>query len=282
MTKENIHRLVDVEYCKTAQCPVKDVQLSFFQMVYVISGSGFLKINDNRVDYSTGSLLLLTPNDLHNFEISNTTEFLFVKFNERYIREYKWKNINCIECLLYHSSHLMGCILKNKADVVLVNSIIDSLLHIMQHNDVYNEDLTLHYVNALIVIAARNISKMRPAQAVINPDKRFLAIIDYIQSNIYEPQRLKASVISTEFAFSETYLGSYFKKQSGETIQHFISNYKMRLIEHRLRFSDRRINEIVDEFGFADESHLNKFFKKRHQMSLTEFRKLTPICAVAN
>lgn len=280
MTKEIIHRLVDVEYCKTEHCPVKDLQLSFFQMVYVISGSGFLKINNNRVDYSTGSLLLLTPNDLHNFEISSATEFLFVKFSERYVKEYKWKSINCIECLLYHSSHLLGCILGNKSDAVLVSAIVDSLLHIRNHNDVYNEDLTLHYVNALIVIAARNISKMRPAQATVNADKRILAIIDYIQSNIYDPQRLKASVISEEFGLSETYLSSYFKKQCGETIQHFISNYKMRLIEHRLRFSDRRINEIVDEFGFADESHLNKFFKKRHHISLTEFRKSAPICAI--
>ncbi|MNR04731.1 Multiple antibiotic resistance protein MarA [compost metagenome] len=224
--------------------------------------------------------MLLTPNDLHNFEISNPTEFLFVKFSERYVREYKWKSINCIECLLYHSSHLLGCILRNKSDTVLVSAIVDSLLHIRNHNDVYNEDLTLHYVNALIVIAARNISKMRPAQATVNADKRILAIIDYIQSNIYDPQRLKASIISEEFGLSETYLSSYFKKQCGETIQYFISNYKMRLIEHRLRFSDRRINEIVDEFGFADESHLNKFFKKRHHISLTEFRKSAPICAI--
>lgn len=280
MTRKNIDRLVDIEYLRTEECPVKNLRLSFFQIVYVISGSGFLTINHNKVSYSTGSLLLLTPNDLHDFEISTATEFLFVKFSERYVREYKWKSINCIECLLYHSSHLLGCILKNKSDVFLVSSIIDSLLHVMKHNDVYNEDLTLHYVNALIVIAARNISKTKPARSIVNIDKRILAIIDYIQENIYDPNRLKASVISEEFGLSETYLGSYFKRQCGENIQQFISNYKMRLIEHRLRFSDFRINEIVDEFGFADESHLNKFFKKRHQMSLTEFRKSGPVCTI--
>lgn len=273
MKKENIDQLVKVEYYKTEDCPVKNHLFSFFQMVYVISGSGFFKINNNITTYKSGSLILLTPNDHHSFEISDTTEFLFVKFSERYIREYNWNNINCIECLLYHASHLSGCILGNKPDEFLVKSIVDSLLHGMKHNDLYNEDLTLHYVNALIVIAARNISKMKPANAHINADKRILAIIDYIQGNIHDPQLLKASVIGQKFGLSETYLGSYFKNQCGETIQHFISNYKMRLIEHRLMFSDMRINEIVSEFGFADESHLNKFFKKRHQISLTEFRK---------
>ncbi len=59
-------------------------------------------------------------------------------------------------------------------------------------------------------------------------------------------------------------------------IQHFIANYKIRLIEHRLKFSDRRINEIAFEFGFADESHLNKFFKKHKSLSLTQYRKARP------
>ncbi|SHE56606.1 AraC family transcriptional regulator [Pedobacter caeni] len=280
MVRENIDRLVEVKYFRTEVCPVKDLQFSFFQMVYVISGSGFLNINNNKVDYRAGCLILLTPNDLHDFEILTTTEFLFIKFSERYIRDSNWKSINCIECLLYHSSHLSGCILNNQSDQFLVKSAVDSLLHVMNHNDAYNEDLTLHYVNALIVIAARNISKMRPAEATVNSDKRLLAIIDYIQANIYDPQKLKASVISAEFGLSETYLGSYFKKQCGESIQHFISNYRIRLIEHRLRFSDRRINEIVNEFGFADESHLNKFFKKRHNISLTEFRKTGAVCTI--
>ncbi|WP_260607432.1 helix-turn-helix domain-containing protein [Chitinophaga polysaccharea] len=72
---------------------------------------------------------------------------------------------------------------------------------------------------------------------------------------------------------SETYLGVYFKKQCGETIQQFISGYKIRLIEWRLKFSDLRINELADEFGFADGSHLNKFFKKQKGISLTAYRQ---------
>ncbi|WP_238555218.1 helix-turn-helix domain-containing protein [Chryseobacterium sp. P1-3] len=188
------------------------------------------------------------------------TELLLVKFSEHYIKDYKWNSINSIGCLLYGASYLSGCILQNKSDVVLVDSIIASLLHGLHYPDLYQEELTLHYVNALIVIAARNISKMRVEHIASNTDKRILEIINYIQGNIHDPALLKVSVIARQFGLSETYLGSYFKKQCGETITHYILNYKMRLIEHRLLFSDMRINEIVTEFGFSDESHLNKFF----------------------
>ncbi|KIC00887.1 AraC family transcriptional regulator [Flavobacterium sp. JRM] len=273
MRKENMHQSVEVIYKKVNECPIGNSQFSFFQMVYVISGNGFLHINGNCISYQAGNLMLLTPNDYHTFDIVTTTEFLLVKLNSEYVRDYKSKSIDHIECILHYATHLSGCILNRKEDEFLVKSIAESLIHSIDNKDIYDEDLIIHYVNALIVIAARNIAKIKPVGIKENADKRILEIINYIQSNILCPQKLKASAIAEKFDISDTYLGSYFKNHCGETIQSFISNYKIRLIEHRLSFSDMRINEIVDEFGFSDESHLNKFFKKHRNISLTGYRK---------
>ena len=273
MRKENMHQSVEVIYKRVDQCPLVNSQLSFFQMVYVISGSGFLHINGNAISYQTGNLMLLTPNDYYRFDIITTTDFLLVKLNSEYAKEYKSKSIDHIECLFHYASHLSGCILNRKADEYLVKSIVESLVYTMENTDIYDEDLIIHYVNALVVIAARNIAKIKPLGIKESADKRILEIINYIQENIFFPQKIKVSVIAGKFDISDTYLGSYFKNHCGETIQSFVSNYKIRLIEHRLSLSDMRINEIVDEFGFSDESHLNKFFKKHRNISLTGYRK---------
>jgi len=45
------------------------------------------------------------------------------------------------------------------------------------------------------------------------------------------------------------------------------------LVENRLLHSQMRICEIVEELGFTDESHLNKFFKKYRGCSPSNFRK---------
>jgi AraC-like DNA-binding protein len=55
-------------------------------------------------------------------------------------------------------------------------------------------------------------------------------------------------------------------------MQDYISHYKTKLIEDRLQYSKMRISEIVNEFGFADESHFNKFFKKRTGKNPSQFR----------
>ena len=99
-----------------------------------------------------------------------------------------------------------------------------------------------------------------------------MRIFCYLQECIRDPERLKIVAISERFGLSPTYLGIYFRKQCNESIQHYISSYRVRQIEHRLRFSERRVHEIADEFGFADESHINKFFKRHKEMSLKAYR----------
>ncbi len=105
-----------------------------------------------------------------------------------------------------------------------------------------------------------------------NIEQKALDILQYIQRNIYEPQRLKSENISAIFALSTSYLGTYFKRNVGETLQNYITNYKLKLIEHRLKFSDKRLNEIAEEFGFTDTSHLNKFLRKQGGSNLKTYR----------
>lgn len=273
MVRENMHQQVEVIRKTLDEPSMQETQVSFFQMAYVISGTGIVQMNDNRAFYKQGGFILMNPNDAHAFEISSPTELLLIRLNSSYVKEYRWKSLDCLECLLYYSTRVSGCVMQCKSDMVLIRKLVDLLPGQHQQNDPYYQDLTMHIVNALIVIAARNISMMKPSNLKPNSDQRIQEIIHYIQNNIYDPHKLKAATIAKEASLSEAYLGSYFKKQCGETIQQFIAQYRMRLIEHRLKFSDKLINEIVAEFGFADESHLNKFFKKHRSMSLSAYRK---------
>jgi len=272
MARENIYQSLEVFYEKVDLCPLRDRQFNFFEMAYVISGKGRHAVNGNKFEYQAGDLFLITPNDCHEFDLEGTCEFMVIRFGEHYIREYQWKSIDHIECLLYYASHLSGSVLINNDDRQMVHLLMQNLRHATQHQSVYNEDLVRHLVNAVIVVAARNIAVVKPQDISPNADLRLLQILDYVQEYIRQPEFLKIAAIAEKFGLSPTYLGSYFRKQCGESIQHYISAYRIRLIEHRLRFSDKRVHEIADEFGFADESHINKFFKRHRGTSLKMYR----------
>lgn len=272
MGQENIYQSLEVYHEQVAVCPLRDRQFNFFEFVYVLSGTGSQLVNGNKVLFEPGDLFLITPNDAHSYDLQGESAFLVIRFDKGYIKEYQWKSIDHMECLLFYASHLSGSILQNEADRPLIQSLMQSLLQTIQQQDLYLEDLKRHFVNAIIVIAARNLIKIKPRGLKPNGDKKVLEIIDYIQGNIHDPQKLKVSVMAGKFGISETYLGTYFRNQCGETLQDYISAYRIRLIEHRLKFSDVRIREIAEEFGFSDESHINKFFKTHRGMSLRAYR----------
>ncbi|MDR0265030.1 MAG: AraC family transcriptional regulator [Sphingobacterium sp.] len=272
MARENISKSLEVYYEKVNCCPLRDRQFNFFEFVYVLSGNGVHGINGNELLFEPGDLFLITPNDYHSFVLDSICEFMVIRFGEYYVREYQWKSIDHIECLLYNASDLSGSVLTNQEDKKMVSSLIQNLQQTLIQESVYTEDLVRHLVNALIVIAARNIAVIKPKNISPHADNRILQLLDYIQEHIRDPARLTIAVIAERFDLSPTYLGSYFRKQCNESLQQYISSYRIRLIEHRLRFSDKRVHEIADEFGFADESHINKFFKRHQGMSLKQYR----------
>lgn len=277
MTDKNLYLPFEVDFKELEQFPKTVRKNNFFELIYVVDGTGIQIINNNKFQYRKGNLFLVTPQDVHSFEISTLTKFFFLRFNEYYVKANSQnpqsETVLRMEYILQNASHRPGCILKNKIDKPLIASLIESIINEQSNQQIYHQKIIEQIVNAIITVVARNIALKLPKNIKETTGEMVLEILHYIQENIYDPKQLKANIISEHFNISLHYLGKYFKKQTGETLQEYISNYKLRLIEARLLNSDMRINEIADELHFSDESHLNKVFRKHKGINPSEFRK---------
>jgi len=275
MQKETLHEPFSIVFKTFDECPKQEHRHNFFELVYILAGTGRQCINKNKFSYHPGHLFLLTPEDCHSFEVDSTTDFFFLRFNNIYIRSKAMHtdNVQRLEFILQHANHQPGCILKNKPDKELVRPLIEAIGREYVNRDIYNKELVQHLVNTLIVVVARNIARFLPEQVGSGTEEKALDILQYIQNNIYYPEKIKTETISKNFGVSESYLGRYFKRHTNETMQQYIVNYRLKMVEHRLLHSDMRMGEIVDELGFTDESHLSKFFRKQKGTSPTLFRK---------
>jgi len=277
MTNNNLYHPFEVDFKELEQFPKTIRRNNFFELIYIVDGTGTQIINNNKFQYRKGNLFLVTPQDVHSFEISTPTKFFFLRFNEYYIKANSQngqsETVLRMEYILQNASHRPGCILKNKIDKPLIGSLVESIINEQSNQQIYHQKITEQIVNAIITVVARNIALKLPKNIKETTGEMVLEILHYIQENIYDPKKLKANIISEHFNISLHYLGKYFKKQTGETLQEYISNYKLRLIEARLLNSDMRINEIADELHFSDESHLNKVFRKHKGINPSEFRK---------
>lgn len=276
MRKDNLYQPFEIELKALDKFHAVPKSNSFFELIYIAEGTGIQSINKNRFNYRKGNLFLLTPEDVHSFEVTTVTEFFFLRFNKYYIENKSSKDRDAIqrmEYILQNASHRPGCILKNRVDKPLIASLIESILKEHTDQQLYYHQIIEQLVSTMITVVARNIALKLPKNIQENTGEPVLKILHYIQENIFEPKLLRSAHLSKQFGISLSYLGRYFKNQSGETLQQYISNYKLRLIETRLLHSDMRINEIALELNFTDESHLNRTFKKYKGLTPSAFRR---------
>lgn len=258
------------------ECPRGDHQHSFFELVYIVSGTGKQRINASCFDYKPGHLFLLAPEDVHRFDIKTTTQFFFIRFNNIYLQcagGSQQSLLQRMEMILKNASHEPGCIIKLPSDKPAVKGLMEALIREYKQRGLYHEELIAQYINTLLVVIARNIMLSLPEKISEQSDHKAVSILQYVQANIYDPEKLKGEHISKQFGISETYLGRYFRKQTNETLQQYIMSYKLKLIENRLLHTQMRLTEIADEFGFTDKSHFNRIFKKYKGINPSEYRK---------
>lgn len=274
--KETLYKPFEIDVKEMESFPVKKRKITFFELIYIVAGTGIQYVNGNQFSYRKGNLFLLTPQDSYSFDISTPTRFFFIRFNEYYVRDkssHDAEAIHCIESILQNASHRPGCILKNKTDKPLIASLVESIIAEQEHQQIYYGRVTAQIVNTIITIVARNIALKLPKNIKENTGELVLDMLHFIQQHIFEPEMLSAEKLSAHFNIALNYLGRYFKKQTGDTLQDYITHYKVRLIETRLLHSDMRITEIAHELNFTDESHLNRTFKKIKGMSPSAYRK---------
>lgn len=273
MRIENLYEPFEIELAEVNDCPMPH-RHNFFELVYVVEGTGVQCINENKLSYQPEKLFLLMPQDCHSFEIKTTTKFFFIRFNDIYLQSQDKEWIGKLEFIFQNYNHMPGCILKNKTDKPFVKSLVEALIREHVNRQQYHLDLVKQIVNTMITIVARNVSFAaagpKPAG---RPNEAAAEMLNYIHRHIYSPEQLRAELIAAHFNISPTYISEYFKKAVGEGLQQYITSYKMKLVETRLRFSELRMNEIAYELGFTDESHLTKAFRKHRGMNPTTFRK---------
>lgn len=248
-----------------------------FELVYISKGSGILIVNNKKIPYRKGYLFLLKPEDVHLFRFRKKTEYIGITFTSLYIDDYPdevpmsdW-NRNT-DLLLHFIDNRPGNLLDDKYDRYLIGNLFHAALLAGRKKQPLYESLVFRIVTfALSLIREQNV----PAIPAFEKDEYTIIerIILFIEKHIHDPGKLTLNALADTFHYSPHYIGVYFRDNMGMTLSEYINRHKLRLIERRLKYGQHSVKQVTDDFGFTDESHFNKFFKKHTGMNPTAFKK---------
>lgn len=253
---------------------------TYFEIIFILKGKGQHTINDNCFSYQKGDVFLLGPEDYHEFKIRDRTEFCYIRFTESFIEntsvsgDKDWNRM--IRVLLSSQFQSKGSVVQSATE----KKRLESLLRVLREE--YDERKNKGFafmrdslMGAILTILSRNIVKQALPSRQNTDDTPLHDILLYIRRNVFQPKLLRLASLSRHFNYAPTYLSIFFKKHTGESLKHYIDHYKIKLIESRLLYSQATLAMIADEFGFTDESHLTKQFKKYTGFTPGNFRSNT-------
>lgn len=255
----------------------------YFELLYIIDGTGIHTINDNHYQYEKGNLYLLTPDDTHTFKIDSGTHCCIIDFTKELFSKRHRKQtdraeiseffIN-MEYVFHNHQNMKGHIEMGNGETVLTDQLILQLIREKEQSRIYSGIIIQNIVFLLLNIVARVIQENNAGELKNAGSKNIIHdITTYIQQHIYNKGNLKIERLAKVFHKTPDHLNRSFKMQTGLTLKAYINRYKLNLIETRLRYSDLTISEIANEMGFTDDSHLNKVFKAAYGQTAKAYRK---------
>ncbi|WP_430933777.1 AraC family transcriptional regulator [Saccharicrinis sp. 156] len=249
---------------------------NFFEIVYVDKGSGFQCINQHEFEYKEGNIFLLPPLDCHSFKINEPSRFYFVRFTDNFfLKDDGLTNYNewfdKIAYITANYNKVPGDIIPTERER---NFIIDNIKSIYQEylaSDNYSDSIIAGSVASILNILARSIEKRYVDQAN-EIDNRFGEILRFINTNIFNSDKLRVPFLADKFGISKSYFSQYFKKQAGVSLADYIIKSKLRIVETKVLHTDLSLKEIAFQLNFTDSSHLSKSFKKVYGMTVKQFK----------
>lgn len=98
-------------------------------------------------------------------------------------------------------------------------------------------------------------------------------IYEIIERN-YGNHNLSIQFICDKLYLSHSYLCVLFKKETGKTVNQYITEYRIEKAKELLEDSTVKLYYVASEVGYTDQNYFTKIFKKVTNMTPSEYREL--------
>lgn len=112
----------------------------------------------------------------------------------------------------------------------------------------------------------------RDAENTHQENPTIFLIKDYIGKN-YMNETLSVKDISSHVFLSASYVCTFFKNETGQTLNQYLTEYRMEKAKQLLGDPRYKISDISSRVGYSDGNYFGKSFKKYTGLSPSEYRE---------
>ncbi len=216
----------------------------FYEIIIYTNGGGVLSLNESKISFSPGTIVIIPPNTDHESVSKDTVERIFINGS------FDWLLTNSDPVVLFGNSEGDGLLL---ADLIYRGRF-------------ENSDYIAALVNALINYIFHNANVDDKMNMTVK------SIANEISERFYDSE-LNPTEILAKSGYAEDYVRSEFKKIIGKSPTTFLIEAR---VSHACMLIDMYKNsislaKIAEKCGYTDYIYFSRCFKKITGMSPREY-----------
>lgn len=239
----------------------------FYELSYVVSGSGTHHLNGHALPLTAGTIFLLTPADFHELTIdSGSLDIYNVIFSERYI------NGTTLQLLFHNMRQLQY----TYPDSIRERTVweYDRIRQELAEPRVGSEEMIRCTLERLLIDLYRGseqvqLSRLQHTQmAQPNLQSALMYIHLHFRENITLEQAAKQA------QYSANYFSGCFRDWVGMSFVSYVQQLRLQFAEALLQASNLPVTEIGFASGFNTLGHFERVFKEKYGVSPVKYRGL--------
>ena len=256
---------------KTQLKPILPSREESHFLIFITEGSYRTKIGFKEYEIKANEILIVQAGVIFSVEniISNVKGFICHFHPNTLIGKFGNRSL-ILEFYFLNIGHYPVIEVKSSSKSAIINILI-RLVSEFQNSIKPNADIIHSYLYTLLTELktefGQNLAIKQNSSYAITSQFKIL-VNEKVKDN------LKVSDFATILKISPNHLNKSVKYITSKTASEIIDEIKLIEIKYLLYQSDLSISEISYQMGYLDPSYFTRFFKKRENVSPTDFRKL--------
>lgn len=245
----------------------------FVELMYVYEGKTAHYINGVEFKLSKGDLLFINYGNSHSFNSTGNMEYINIILKPDFISHSLSGEKNVFSLLtlsdfnefsseINHSKKIMHFSKEERKKIEALIMIIED----EQRSDNGNGFVLRSALNVFLAIVFRKMAFALRERMSVDSE-----LLDYIKTNCAE--NLTAQNVASLCSYNPSYFSRVFKKFAGRSFIEYLTMCRIEKASALLVNSDKSIEEIISDCGFADRTRFFKLFNDKTGVSPLKFRK---------
>lgn len=248
---------------------------NYFTMLWVMEGSGHLRVDVSAYDFSGSHLFFFSPYQPFMIERAEGIKGMAIHFHTDFFCIHKHQAEVACNGVLFNNIYDPPFISVGEADAVPLHSIISQMETELQNPALAQYELLISYLKILLITATRIKVAQNPYSLEALPSAKEPEVLQSLKDAIEAHYRTKhaPSDYATLLNISPKALAKLTKNYFDKTLTNLIAERIIIEAKRELYLSSKPVKQIAYELGYDDEFYFSRFFKTNTDVSPQLFRE---------